>query len=413
MISSMIAGACRAGATGAQLTVGWKWHGVTGMQHGKYPATPGNHTVGVSVIICTYTHDRWEYAKAAVTSVTTQRPAPGEVLLVVDHNAELAALARKEMPGIRVLQNDGAPGVASARNTGLRAATQPVAAFLDDDAEARPGWLAQLTGPYVSPHVVATAGGVQPRWPKTRPRWIPPEFDWVVGCSYAGLPGDAGEVRNPIGANMSLRTEPALRAGGFNTGVGRVERHPVGCEETELAIRLTSCNPGSVIYYVPGAMVDHHVSPERARLNYFVRRCWYEGRSKAVVTRLTGPRAALQSERRQAMIVIPRALVREMAGWLAGDPAALQRMAVSLACLMTAVLGYLTGIFRVYLGRRARIGPNAPSRSGSGPSAAGWRGGEGAGSGASGGEGNAVSRGAGGRGPARGSESDPGQREPA
>ena len=39
------------------------------------------------------------------------------------------------------------------------------------------------------------------------------EFDWVVGCSYRGLPETVSVVRNPIGAKMSLRTSLALEAG--------------------------------------------------------------------------------------------------------------------------------------------------------------------------------------------------------
>ena len=144
--------------------------------------------LAVSVIICAYTERRWERTRAAVASALGQHPRPAEVLLVVDHNASLAARARRELAHVTVLEGEGIPGLSGARNTGLRAATQPVAAFLDDDAEARPGWLASLVEPYRSPDVVATGGTVHPQWPGIQPRWLPPEFYWVVGCSYRGLP---------------------------------------------------------------------------------------------------------------------------------------------------------------------------------------------------------------------------------
>ena len=80
----------------------------------------------------------------------SQHPEPVEVLLVIDHNADLAARARRELAGITVLESDGTPGLSGARNTGLRAATQPVTVFLDDDAVARPGWLTSLVEPYRS-----------------------------------------------------------------------------------------------------------------------------------------------------------------------------------------------------------------------------------------------------------------------
>ena len=95
---------------------------------------------------------------------------------MVDHNAKLAERARSELADVTVLENEGSQGLSDARNTGLRAASQPVTAFLDDDAEARPGWLAALIEPYRSPDVVATGGAVLPKWPDTPPRWLPPEF---------------------------------------------------------------------------------------------------------------------------------------------------------------------------------------------------------------------------------------------
>jgi hypothetical protein len=74
---------------------------------------------------------------------------------------------------------------------------------------------------------------------------MPEEFDWVVGCSYRGLPAGEALIRNPIGSSMSLRRQAAVEAGGFRPEVGRVGTFPVGCEETELAIRLRRLLPWS------------------------------------------------------------------------------------------------------------------------------------------------------------------------
>jgi len=318
--------------------------------------------LGVSVVVCAYTERRWMLTRAALDSALHQSPRPQQVLLVVDHNAGLAARARRELTGVTVLESDGTPGLSGARNTGLKAATQPVTVFLDDDAEARPGWLESLVQPYSSPDVVATGGSVHPRWPGRRPRWLPPEFDWVVGCSYHGLPETVSVVRNPIGASMSLRTSLALEAGGFDDAVGRVGTSPRGCEETELAIRLTASRPGSTIFYVPAAAVDHHVSAERLRFGYFVSRCWHEGLSKADVVRMVGSAAGLERERRHTAVVIPAALMRELRSLAAGDAGAGMRMAAAIAGLSTVVAGYFTG--RARLTGRSRK-PSRPPLAGS------------------------------------------------
>jgi len=316
--------------------------------------TPAGAVLDVSVVVCAYTEQRWEQTRAAVNSILGQSPPPAQVLLVVDHNAALAARARQEIPWVTVIESDDSPGLSGARNTGLRAATQPVTVFLDDDAEARPGWLACLVEPYRRSDVVATGGSVYPRWPDRRPSWLPPAFDWVVGCSYVGLPDSEGAVRNPIGANMSLRTGLALQVGGFNAVLGRVGRHPRGCEETELAIRLTASRPGSVVLYVPAAGVDHHVGPDRVRIGYFVRRCWHEGQSKAAVVRLAGAAAGLDRERRQAAAVIPAALLRDLRRLATGEASALLRMTAAIAGLAAAAAGYATGSLRLARSARAR-----------------------------------------------------------
>lgn len=306
----------------------------------------------VTVVICAYTMRRWDALRAAVSSVVSQDPQPAQVLVVIDHNPELAARASYELHGSEVLESDGPPGLSGARNTGLAAATQPITVFLDDDAEARPDWLASLIEPYHSSDVVATGGHVEPRWPNRRPRWLPREFDWVVGCSYLGLPDSAAAIRNPIGANMSMRTQAALDAGGFSAAVGRVGNPPAGCEETELAIRLTAGRPRATIYYTPDSTVDHYVAPERVKFRYFMRRCWYEGLSKATVVQLAGASAGLQSERRQVMLVIPLQIARELSKLLRGELGALLRIGSTVGGLTATAAGFLTGRLSYQVRRR-------------------------------------------------------------
>jgi len=309
------------------------------------PPVPADRTaLAASVVICAYTERRWDQTRAAVDSVLSQLPPPREVIVVIDYNAALAERARHELRGVTVLENAGIRGLSGARNTGLRAASQAITVFLDDDAEARPGWLASLIEPYGEPEVVATGGQIFPRWPgPRRPAWFPPSFDWVVGCSYLGLPDSVARVRNPIGANMSMRTALALDVGGFSTAVGRVGGKPRGCEETELAIRLTAAKPGGSVLYLPAAAVDHHVSRDRIRLSYFLRRCWSEGLSKATVVRLAGSGPGLERERRQAASVIPRSILADLRCLGRGELMALGRAAAACGGLAAAATGYLAG----------------------------------------------------------------------
>jgi hypothetical protein len=323
------------------------------------PANP-QASLEVAVVICAYTEDRWDQTVAAIRSVTSQCPRPSQVLLVVDHSAPLAARARRELPAVTVLDSDGPPGLSGARNTGLRASRFGITAFLDDDAAARPGWLASLVAPYADPAVVATAGSVHPVWLVGRPRWLPPEFYWVVGCSYRGLPETTEPVRNPIGANMSIRTASALSVGGFHPVVGRARGKLQACEETELAIRLSASQAGSLVIYTPAAAADHNVGPERAKFGYFLRRCWHEGWSKATVVTLVGFRAGLKSERKHVLLVMPAGVLRELRRAAGGDPSALLRGCVMAIGFLTAAAGFVVGS-----GRPANILRRRPARRGS------------------------------------------------
>ncbi|HEX7497137.1 MAG TPA: glycosyltransferase [Candidatus Limnocylindrales bacterium] len=303
-------------------------------------------TRDVSVIICAYTLDRWDQLTEALRSAARQAPPPIEVILVVDHNPDLLARARAEFPLVRVVENAGVQGLSGGRNTGLAEASGEIAAFLDDDAEADPGWLSALLAPYEDPNVVATGGKVLPVWETARPGWMPDEFDWVVGCSYRGLPQTEAPVRNPIGCSMSLRRQAAVDAGGFSTEVGRVGTVPAGCEETDLAIRLRRLTPGSRVVYVPSSTVRHHVPAKRARWSYFRSRCYEEGRSKAILSRFEGSSAALSSERSYTTNVLSAGVLRGVGQALRGDLGGAQRAAAILAGLCITALGYVGGVAR-------------------------------------------------------------------
>ena len=145
-----------------------------------------------SVVVCVYTEDRWDAIVASVSSVMRQIPLPLEVLVVVDHNTRLLARCLRELRGVTVVANEGEPGLAGARNTGVAHSTSEVICFLDDDARAAPDWLATLLRHYSDPAVLGVGGRIEPDWGDgPRPRGLPREFDWVVGCSYTGLPARA------------------------------------------------------------------------------------------------------------------------------------------------------------------------------------------------------------------------------
>jgi hypothetical protein len=261
----------------------------------------------------------------------------------VDHNPTLLERVHTELPYVNAVANQEAKGLSGARNCGIAAATGTVIAFLDDDGVAAPDWLEHLLPAYANPEVLGVGGTVEPLWLHGRPPWFPPEFDWVVGCTYRGLPEVAAPVRNLIGCNMSFRREVLAGVGGFRSGIGRVGTYPAGCEETELCIRVGRRWPSKALLYEPRARVQHRVTARRARWGYFRSRCYAEGRSKALVAQAVGAGDGLASERTYTVRTLPRAVLRGLADSLRGDPGSLPRAGAIMAGLALTTAGYLIG----------------------------------------------------------------------
>jgi glycosyltransferase involved in cell wall biosynthesis len=297
----------------------------------------------ISVVICAYTLDRQQDLVAAIESVLNQEVAVRELIVVIDYNDELLAWVQNRYPMLIVVPNSGTQGLSGARNTGTAYCSGSVVAFLDDDAQAAPNWAQELARTYSAGSVLGAGGWIEPAWVSGRPGWWPPEFDWVVGCSYVGLPKHRESVRNMIGANMSLRRQVLTAAGGFDRGLGRRGAGATGGEETEMCIRIRSLFPNAEIMFEPGAWVSHRVGPERSTLHYFVRRCWGEGQSKARVGSLASHGAALATERSYVLNTLSRGFVARL---LHGHR--LRALTILLGLGVTTA-GYAYG----YLGSRA------------------------------------------------------------
>jgi glycosyltransferase involved in cell wall biosynthesis len=309
-----------------------------------------------SVVICAYTMKRWDRLQAAVESVEGQSSS-AEIVIVIDHNDELLEMCIRRWPHHHVVANGFAKGLSGARNTGVTEASGDVIAFLDDDAEARSGWLDSIEAAFDGDSSIGGVGGrVEPGWEAQPPGWLPAEFWWVVGCSYVGLPRETRQVRNPIGANMAFSRAVFEKVGGFREEIGRVGNIPLGCEETELSIRAAAA--GFCIWYIPQAVVDHWVPAERLTPGYFLRRCHAEGLSKALVSGLAGRADGLQSERKYVSETLPRAGRAALRQVVVGPRRldSLGRLAALGGGVLAAVAGYVRGTI-AYRTRRDRLGP--------------------------------------------------------
>ena len=308
----------------------------------------------ISVVISAHTEKRWNKTCAAIEFARSQTLSPREVILVVDHNPSLLQRARSQFSDVIVLENRNSPGASGAKNTGIEAAQGDIIVFLDDDAVAAPDWLQMLSEGYENPQIIGVGGKLEPIWLHGRPRWFPDEFDWVVGCTYRGLPEETSPIRNLIGANMSFRRE-ALEEIKYYSGIGHTGTRPFGGMDPDICIRITQRWPQKVLLYEPGALVYHHVDEKRTHWDYFCLRCYNEGLSKAVLTRRVGTQTGLSSERKYTLHTLPQGVLRGLTDAVRGDVSGLARAAAIITGLIITTTGYLVGIATQRLTKRNSI----------------------------------------------------------
>jgi glycosyltransferase involved in cell wall biosynthesis len=177
----------------------------------------------ISVIIPTY--NRAALLRRALASVFGQKFTRCEVIVVNDGSSDetAASLVQFTDQRLRAIHHQTPKGAAAARNAGLTLARAPVVAFLDDDDEQLPGFLAETVRAHATlPRIDLAWTGVVFR----RPDGSEETLEW---SRWAGSQRFVNRLSGSCG--ISFRTEWLRGAGGFDTSY-RIT------EDTELFMRL-------------------------------------------------------------------------------------------------------------------------------------------------------------------------------
>jgi len=257
---------------------------------------------------------------AAARSVLRQRgvdPARLE-LVVVDNDPagsareDVAAMVA-EAPFPVVYVHEPEPGVANARNTAVSAASGELIAFLDDDEEAPPDWLAALLaaqGRYDADVVFGPVRGRTPRDLRRHRAYFERFF------SREG-PQEEGPIDHYYGCGDSLLRRAALpdRDRPFSA-----IRNHIGGEDDLLFGQMHAA--GARFVWAPDAWVWEDPTPARLSLRYAVARAFAYGQGPSAACAAASPPDRLGVARWMAQGLLQATAFGVLAGfqWLTRAP---------------------------------------------------------------------------------------------
>jgi glycosyltransferase involved in cell wall biosynthesis len=239
----------------------------------------------VSVVVCTYTMDRYDVFVEAVESALAQEYEPIEAVLVIDGNPEMYKHVVENFGDderVVIHDNDENRGISYSRTKGAKLASGEIVAFIDDDGVAEPDWIANLLEVYKETGAIAVGGDVRPNWQGERPDFFPEEFYWLVGCVEPDFAEDGEEVRNTYGSNISYCRDAFLEVGGYDPKTGRKGDKHLQAHEAPVGIRLLQ-KFGRGMVYTEEAIVHHTLFEYRGEFRWLVFRSFWQGYSKRVM----------------------------------------------------------------------------------------------------------------------------------
>ncbi|ELZ26384.1 glycosyltransferase AglG [Halogeometricum pallidum JCM 14848] len=240
----------------------------------------------ISVVVCTYSMERYPSFSECVESVLAQTYDDLEIVLVVDGNEEVFSRVEADFGGLDdvILHcNDENRGISYSRTKGAKLASGDVVAMIDDDATAEPDWIEKIVATYeANPEAVAVGGNVIPDWVAEKPDFFPSEFYWLVGCDERGFGNHLDEVRNTYGSNISFDRDAFLEAGGYDENTGRKGDRHIQAHEAPVCVRIYE-NTGKRVIYNKRARVHHKLFEYRTDFRWLVFRSFWQGYSKRVM----------------------------------------------------------------------------------------------------------------------------------
>lgn len=307
----------------------------------------------LSIIVTSYTLDRLQDLQDLLESLHSQSYQNMEIVLVGERDRELCDRVRayaetRHFSNLRVVYNDGAPGLSAARDLGARYARAEILAFIDDDALAFPDWAEELVRSFSDKTIVGLTGPALPLWVDKRTGWLPQELYWIIGCTGWSEAKDVCDVRNVWGMNMAFRREAFRAAAGFSEEMGGVQGKRLHGEEVELSLRVRKETGGRIVYN-PEVKVLHKVYSRRLSLRWIGKTSYWIGYTRHTLKGLCKSYGIdedfLSVERRLLGRIVKGLLPRMLLALFVSPGRALRTLWIVAVALLFVAVGYFSHAF--------------------------------------------------------------------
>lgn len=247
-------------------------------------AQPGGPT-GVTVAVCTFRRNdqlREILPRLVEQAASLDARRYAAEVVVIDNNPAgdaAAVVAADPHPLVRYV-HEPRPGLTAARNAALGSARGALLAFIDDDEEPGPQWLAQLVAAQERYRAAVVVGPILVRYERPLPAWIEAGRFFQRDRFPTGTPRPAGHT-----SNLLLDLD-FLRAHGL---AFREEFGMAGGEDTMLTMEIARA--GGPIVWCDEAPVTDLVPVDRMTRQWVLNRRYRMGNSHSRCLLALEPRA--------------------------------------------------------------------------------------------------------------------------
>ncbi|MFC4036710.1 glycosyltransferase family 2 protein [Streptomyces polygonati] len=227
---------------------------------------------GLSFAICTNRPENLHNAASVARSIGSQ----DELIVVLDLPPDALRDALPDAllsPKVRLLQNPANKGLSYSRNRALAECANSTLVYVDDDVTFAAETVEAM-------RAARTAGSgivgvlLVPEFGASRGGW------WLSGGQYhyLGVHHRADQAR-PWGACMAVDARFANARGiRFREELGRRGRALQSGDDTSFLGELRAAGASESV--LTDVRATHHISTDRVRLAYLLRRAWWQGRSE-------------------------------------------------------------------------------------------------------------------------------------